>query len=49
MMDRWALQPKAARRVFIPTDDDLARILALPVAEDLWRWEIISLLTGARP
>jgi integrase len=49
MMDRWALQPKAARRVFIPTDDDMGRLLALPVVEDFWRWEIISLLTGARP
>jgi integrase len=49
MLSRWALQPKAPRRVFIPTDDDLGRLLALPVVEDFWRWLIISLLTGARP
>lgn len=49
MVARWGLQPKAARRVFIPSDDDLARLLALPVVEDFWRWSIISLLTGARP
>jgi integrase len=49
MVSRWGLQPKAARRVFIPSDDELARLLALPVVENFWRWMIISLMTGARP
>jgi integrase len=49
MRDRWALRPKATGRVFVPSDDDLAKFLELPVVEDFWRWEIMSLLTGARP
>jgi integrase len=49
IVERWALQPKAPRRSFIPSDDELAKLLALPLAEDFWRWLIISLLTGARP
>jgi len=49
MVERWALQPKAPRRAFIPTDDEVAKLLALPLAEDFWRWLIMSLLTGGRP
>jgi integrase len=49
MVERWALQPKAPRRIFIPSDDEMGKLLALPLAEDFWRWLIISLLTGARP
>jgi integrase len=33
----------------IPNDDEVAKLLALPLAEDFWRWLIISLLTGGRP
>jgi integrase len=49
MVERWALQPKAPRRPFIPSDDEVSKLLALPLAEDFWRWLLISLLTGARP
>jgi integrase len=49
MVERWALQPRAPRRVFIPSDDEVAKLLALPLVEDFWRWLIISLLTGGRP
>ena len=50
MRERWALQPKPPKKAFIPNDDELARILMLEeVSEDFWRWQIISLATGARP
>ena len=49
MVERWAFQPKAPRRPYIPTDDEVAKLLGLSLAEDFWRWLIISLLTGGRP
>lgn len=49
MVERWGLQTKAPRRAFVPTDDELATLLSLDLAEDFRRWLIVSLLTGARP
>ena len=49
MVERWTLRPKAPRRTFIPSDDEIAKLMALPVVEDFWRWLIVSLLTGGRP
>jgi integrase len=40
---------KTARRVFIPSDAELARFLSLDMPENLWRWTIGALNTGARP
>jgi hypothetical protein len=40
--ERWSLQTKAPRRVFIPSDDELARFLSAEIPEPLLRWTIIS-------
>jgi integrase len=40
---------KAPRRVPIPTDAEIARLLSAPVPEPLFRWMLISLATGCRP
>jgi integrase len=49
MRDRWGLTSKAPRKVFIPGDDELARVLQAKMPEKLRRWMIISLLTACRP
>ncbi|MCC6918917.1 MAG: hypothetical protein IT548_06915 [Alphaproteobacteria bacterium] len=40
---------KAARKLAIPSDDEIRRLLSAPIAEPLFRWMLISLATGARP
>jgi hypothetical protein len=48
--DRWALQTKAPRKIFIPSDEELARFLsAANLPDACLRWCIIASLTGARP
>lgn len=50
MRARWSVKSsKAPRRPFIPTDDELVRILAADMPERLRRWIVISLLTNCRP
>lgn len=46
---KWSLQTKAPRRVFIPSDDELARFLSADLPEAFFRWCITACLTGARP
>lgn len=48
-IDRVAPGAKAARKVPMPTDDQVAALLSYPIAEPLFRWALISLGTGARP
>jgi integrase len=49
MAERWALAAKARAKRFTPSDGELARVLAAEMPKGLWRWFVISLLTGARP
>jgi integrase len=49
MVKKWALQAKARRKPFTPSDDELAKVLIETESENFWRWTVISLLTGARP
>lgn len=49
MRERWGVIGKAPRRVFIPTDTELARVLAAPAPVRLQRWMVVSLLTHCRP
>lgn len=47
---RWTLQTKAKAKRYIPTDDELAKLLSrddLPAA--CFRWLVIACLTAARP
>lgn len=49
IQQRWALQTKARRKAFVPSDDELARFLSAGMSESMFRWCVIALLTGARP
>jgi hypothetical protein len=49
MLAKWPLKPKAKRRAFIPTDDDLARLLAADIPENLRRWVMNAMATVGRP
>lgn len=50
MQTRWNLVAKPRRAPFVPGDDELARFLSAPNLPDaLFRWLIISILTGCRP
>lgn len=50
MQKEWSLQTKARRKVFIPTDDELALFLdAECLPDSLLRWAIVSMFTGGRP
>ncbi len=49
MVERWALGAKARIKRLTPSDEELARFLAAEMPKGLWRWCVISLLTGARP
>lgn len=40
---------KAARRIFIPTDAELARVLKADITEDFRRWLLNAMATGGRP
>lgn len=49
LSERWSLKPKPPRKVFIPTDDELARFLSADLPSDFFRWCVVACLTGARP
>lgn len=49
MRDVWKIKAKAPRKVFVPTDQQLANILRRPMPEDLSRWLLISMATACRP
>lgn len=49
MRDVWKVAAKAPRKVFVPTDQQLAKILRQPMPEDLSRWLLISMATVCRP
>lgn len=47
---KWPdLKWKAKRKRFTPTDDELGRFLAAQMSESMFRWCVVSLLTGGRP
>lgn len=49
MRDVWKVQAKPPRKVFVPTDQDMARILRQKMPADLERWLFISMTTACRP
>lgn len=50
ILDKWAdLKDKPKRRVFEPTDGELARLLAQPMPQSLRRWLLNSMATLGRP
>jgi integrase len=49
MRNVWKIAAKPKRKVFIPTDQQLALILRQPMPEDLSRWLLIEMTTGCRP
>lgn len=49
MRDVWKIKAKPPRKVFIPSDHQLAKILRAPMTEDLSRWLLISMATACRP
>jgi len=49
MRDVWKIKAKAPRKVFIPSDQQLARIMREAMPEDLSRWLMISMATACRP
>jgi hypothetical protein len=50
ILDKWPdLKDKPKRRLFEPTDGELARLLAQPMPESLRRWLLNSMATLARP
>ena len=49
MMQAWALQAKAPRRVFVPSDADFAKLLNANMPDNLFRWLVMASLTGGRP
>ena len=49
LREKWAFNPKPARKRFVPSDDELARFLAYDLPDRLWRWTLIQLATGGRP
>jgi len=48
-LGQQAPSEKAPRRVPVPDDRALTRLLCAPVSEPLFRWMLLSLATGARP
>lgn len=42
-------KPKPARKIFEPSDKELARLLAARMPENLRRWIMNSMATGGRP
>ena len=46
---KWRLDAKAPRRTFVPSDDELARLLGADMPEGLWRWILIQMATAGRP
>lgn len=49
MRDIWKIAAKPPRKVFIPSDQQIANILRQDMPEDLARWLLISMATGCRP
>jgi integrase len=50
ILAKWPeFQPKPARQVFEPTDQELARLLRAPMPKMLRRWLMLAMATGGRP
>jgi hypothetical protein len=50
LLDRWPdLKDKPKRKIFEPTDAELARLLVQPMPESLRRWLLNSMATLGRP
>jgi hypothetical protein len=50
LLDKWPhLKPKPKRKIFEPTDDELARLLAQKLPENLRRWIMNAMATVGRP
>lgn len=50
ILDKWPqFNPKAAREIYEPTDEELARFLAAKLPANLRRWALNSMATGGRP
>jgi hypothetical protein len=49
MRDVWKIKAKPPRKVFIPTDQQMAMIVREKMPEDLSRWLLISMATACRP
>jgi integrase len=49
MRDIWKIPAKAPRKVFVPSDEDAARIWREDMPENLRRWLLISMTTACRP
>ena len=50
ILDKWPdLKDKPKRKLFEPTDGELARLLAQPMPQNLRRWLLNSMATLARP
>jgi hypothetical protein len=50
ILAKWPeIKPKAPRKIYEPTDEELARMLRAPIPEDLRRWLLNAMATGGRP
>jgi hypothetical protein len=50
VLSKWpAFKPKPARKIFEPTDEELARLLKAAMPVNLRRWILNSMATGGRP
>jgi integrase len=50
ILAKWPeIKPKPARKIYEPTDEELARLLRAPIPEDLRRWVLNAMATGGRP
>lgn len=50
ILDKWPhIKPKAKRKIFEPTDEELARLLAQRMPENLRRWILNAMATVGRP
>lgn len=50
ILSTWPeFKPKPARKIFEPSDEELARLLAAEMPENLRRWIMNSMATGGRP
>ena len=50
ILAKWPeIKPKAPRKIYEPTDEELARMLRAPIPDDLRRWLLNAMATGGRP
>jgi hypothetical protein len=50
LLSKWPhLRPKPKRRIFEPTDDQLANLLRQKMPQNLWRWILNTMTTVGRP